>query len=593
MKVREDFLVARLSSADVTKERCAVLSSPQRCIEILQQGDTAWDVLVALCMHINGDLDDRQTSGVDWQAEVSGPVFDAIAETEFSRPTFVGEYGHHEVPFDADVSRHIHSRVAASLLTQGNQPELALQYLELANQILPPTTLVRLPRDLSWDFGERVRRPLQQLYERSGHYELALQLHRLRGRWGSPEQHYVVTEAYLDRWTAGLKDGATVREAKTLLDTIYSVLVDSDRVDEEIRDSLADCPRDTHQFWAWFYGRTAGLLKIEHPYLKDALLHELDASDWVDGWAAASILIEEHPEWMALRKVCMNLYWASDIEYKGARPWNARQPAHLSPSSDLYWAMRVGYCDAHIETGRGSAELSTAELGEQIEKLEQIVSSGGLRAIRSHQEVMQGITSMTRAIPTEETARDSLKGDVGEVMLDSLPSAIVEHLVTAWLARQQGRPNDARVAAVKAIEAVFTRLIKRRLQEVARRVQVRVTRPNGTHWSCSLERIGHIQLAEWAALLPDLVRGQGGNARLHDALFRGFPSIDWEMLGRCEPGLRDASNARGQAAHDADRESYDDAVMEADRLWSIAVGSPETPGLISKLCAALDGSQTQ
>lgn len=562
-------------------------------MEILQQGDTAWDVLVALCMHIDGYLDDRQTSGVDWHAEVSGPVFDAIAETEFSRPTFVGEYGHHEVPFDADVSRHIHSRVAASLLIQGNQPELALQYLELANQVLPPTTVVRLPRDLSWDFGERVRRPLQQLYEQSRHYELALQLHRLRGRWGSPEQHYAVTEVYLDRWTAGLKDGATVREAKTLLDTTYSVLVDSDRVDEEVRDSLADCPRDTRQFWAWFYGRTAGLLKIEHPYLKDALLRELDASDWVEGWAAASMLIEEHPDWMAHRKSCMNLYWSSDIEYKGARPWNARQPAHLSPSSDLYWAMRVGYCDAHVETGRGSAEPSTAELGEQLEKLEQIVSSGGLRAIRSHQEVMQGITSMTRAIPTEETARDSLKGDVGEVMLDSLPSAIVEHLVAAWLARQQGRPDDARVAAVKAIEAVFTRLIKRRLQEVAPRVHIRVTRPNGTHWSCSLERIGHIQLAEWAVLLPDLVKGQGGNARLRNGLSRGFPSIDWEMLGRCEPGLKDASNARGQAAHDADRESYDDAKMEADRLWSIAVGSPETPGLISKLCTALGESQTQ
>ena len=51
----------------------------------------------------------------------------------------------------------------------------------------------------------------------------------------------------------------------------------------------------------------------------------------------------------------------------------------------------------------------TADLGEQLEKLEQIVSSGGLRAIRSHEEVMQGFTSLMSAIPTEEAARASLR----------------------------------------------------------------------------------------------------------------------------------------------------------------------------------------
>ena len=368
-----------------------------------------------------------------------------------------------------------------------------------------------------------------------------------------------------------------MREAKAILDTTYSLLIDSDRVDDEVRDSLGDCPKDTRQFWAWFYGRTAGLLKIEHPYLEDALLHELDASDWVEGWAAASMLIEEHPDWMAYRRTCMKLYWASDIEYKGARPWNARQPAHLSPSSDLYWAMRVGYCEAHIETGRGSAEPSTADLGEQLEKLERIVSSGGLRQIRSHQEVMQGFTSLMRAIPTEEAARESLEGDIGQEMLGSLPAPIVDHLISGWLARLQGRPDDARLETVKSIEAVFTRLIKPRLREVVPEVQIHITRPNGTQWTCPLGRMGRIQLAEWSALLPDFALGQGENGKLRDAFSLAFPSIDWKLLGHCDAALRDAANARGQSAHDADRESYGLALVEADRLWSIAVGSLATP----------------
>ena len=277
---------ARLNSAGVAEPRCSFLSSPMRCLETLQYGDTARDALVALCMHMNEDLDDLQTSDIDWQAEACATVFDAVAETALSQPTFI-------------------------------------------------------------------------------------------------------------------KEGATIQEAKSLLDAMYSLLIDSDRVDEEVRDSLGDCRRDTRQFRAWFYGRTVGLLKIMPSYLEDALLNELDVSDWVGGWAAASMLVEQHPDWVMHRKTCMSLYWASDVEYKGARPWNVRQPAHLSPSSDLYWAMRVGYCDAHIETGWRAAESSSADLGEQLQKVEQIVSSGGIRHTRSHQEAMQGWASLLRAMPTE------------------------------------------------------------------------------------------------------------------------------------------------------------------------------------------------
>ena len=437
-------------------------------------------------------------------------------------------------------------------------------------------------------FVDRVRRPLQQLYEQSGNYELALQIHQLSGTWADPVEHYAVAESYLSQWMIGLKGSATVREARALLEATYSFLVDSERIDEETRDSLADCPRDTRQFWAWLCGKTIGILKIEHPNLRDALLHELDAADWVEGWPVASILVEEHPDWESYRRTCMTLYWVSDTEYKGARPWNARQPAHLSLSSDLYWAMRVGYCDAHLETGQGKVDIT-----EQMEDLKQVVSSSSLRAIRSQVEINQKLTSITRAIPSAEAARSTLAANLGNEMFDSLPAKTVEHLVAAWLARIQGRPDDARAATVKAIEAVFTRMIKPKLLEVAPRVEVYATRSNGSRWTYSLEQIGRLQLSDWAAILPDLVQRRGDNRRFRDALSRGFPEIDWELLARCEPALRDASSARGQSAHDPDREPYGHAKEEADKLWSIAVGSIATPGLISKLCAALGVGPSQ
>ena len=307
----------------------------------------------------------------------------------------------------------------------------------------------------------------------------------------------------------------------------------------------------------------------------------------MQGWAAASLLVEEHSDWMTYRSFCMILYRVSDTEYKGARPWNARQPPHLSPSSDLYWAMRVGYCDAHVESGLNLAKPSSTDLGEKLERIEEVVSSGSIRQIRAHKEVMDGLTSSMLAIPTVEAARKSLEADLGREMLDSLPAAIVEHLVAAWLARLQGRPQDARVATVKAIEAVFTRLVGPRLRYADSKLQIHITRQNGTQWTCPVGRLSRIQISEWSGLLPELAQGRGDNGNLREAFSQAFHSIDWKLLGRCEVLLRDAANARGQSAHDADRESYNIAVKEADRFWSIAVGSTATPGLIAKLSIAL------
>ena len=260
-KMREGLVASTLSSAGVAEQRCAFLSSRQHCLATLHQGDTSWDVLVALCLHIDRSIVGLEPSDIDWQAEASESVFNAVQETEWSRPTFIGEKVHRKVPFDADLSRHVHSRVAASQLTKDDQPRLALQFLESVNEILPPRTVVRLPRDLSWGFVDRVRRPLQELYEQNGNYELALQLHRLRRTWGNPVEHYAAAEFYLNQWISGLKGSVKVREAKSLLGTTYSLLVDAESVDQEVRDSLADCPRDTRQFWAWLYGKTIGLLQ--------------------------------------------------------------------------------------------------------------------------------------------------------------------------------------------------------------------------------------------------------------------------------------------------------------------------------------------
>ena len=364
-------------------------------------------------------------------------------------------------------------------------------------------------------------------------------------------------------------------------------LEEAEGVDEELKDSLSDCPKDTREFWAWCYGQMAGRLFIAHSYLKEAFLHEVRRSEWVEGWPVISLMVEEHVEWSEYRRTCMALYEVADVEYKGARPWNSPQPAHLSPESDLYWAMRVGFSDAHIEAAQGSAGPTPAEIGSKLDDLRQMVFASALRSMRSFQEVKRDVGSLGNAIPTAEGARNIVAGAVGEELLETLPAKTVQHLIEAWLAKQQGRPDDARVATAKAIEAIFTRLVKERLGKHVPDLKIKVTRPRGAPSIYSLGKIRYIHLGDWANILATLHRSDGPNSELGTAMVQSFPDVDLELLARCGPSLKEAARARGPSAHDSDSEGYDDRVSRAETLWSIAVGFPETPGVILRLCMAL------
>ena len=127
--------------------------------------------------------------------------------------------------------------------------------------------------------------------------------------------------------------------------------------------------------------------------------------------------------------------------------------------------MRVGYCDAHIEAVGDTDSPTLEAISAQLDDLRQIASASALRALRFQEEANHHFSDLRDVIPTVDTARDAIADAVGKEMLNVFPVSTVEHLVEAWLASRQGRPDDARVATVKAIEAVFKRLVRDKLTE--------------------------------------------------------------------------------------------------------------------------------
>ena len=588
LALRELTATHSLRMASVDDDRSGPLSSDKRCLEILQMGDTEWDVLMALCVHIALDEAEYEPSGIDWSDEAYSPVLQAVWDTANTPPALPDDDPHQTIPFDPQISRYFHARVAVGLLMRIDEPSMALRYLEEAYELLPPQTQCRLSADIEWYGARRVRPLLQRLYEGFGDYERALHMLRMTGSWSTSTDQYALSEAYLARWTLQLTESAPVSTVRRLLDTVHSFILNADQVDDQYRESLADCPRDTREFWAWFYGKIVGWFHINHPHLNHALRHELTGLDWVQGWPAVTLLAEPAGNWSDHRETCMFLYEAADLEYKGSRPWNSRQPAHLSPDSDLYWAMRVGYCDAHIEAARDTDSPTLEAISAQLDDLRQIASASALRALRFQEEANYRFSDLRGAIPTVDTARDAIADAVGKEMLNVFPVSAVEHLIEAWLASRQGRPDDARVATIKAIEAVFKRLVRDKLTEHSPDLRIPFPGRKNRRRSLTLGEIDHLQLSVWADILSSLGSQQDGdNAELAAALKLAFADVSFRSLGSCATTLRQSWQLRGAAAHDSVEESYDGVRDNTQLLWTITVGSQASPGLISRLCTAL------
>ena len=300
-----------------------------------------------------------------------------------------------------------------------------------------------------------------------------------------------------------------------------------------------------------------------------------------------SLLVEECKDWAKQRDMCRALYGAADVDYKGSRPYNAVQPAHLSPQSDLYWAMRIGYCDAHIDNNQGSERHSAQMIGEGLVDVRQMLSSIGLRSLRSLEGLRHDLQSLAGTMPTEGAVRLVLVETMGRENVDALPQESVQHLIEARLSRLQGRPDDARVATAKAVESIFTRMVRERLIQHDPDLRFQVRGPAGRMIWRSVKQLGRMQLREWATVLADLNDENGRYAALAQAFAVGFPAVDLKAVALCSGDLTKVSMARGQAAHDADRESYDVHADYADNLWDITVGNSISPGLLLRLCSAL------
>ena len=489
---------------------------------------------------------------------------------------------------------YVYSRIAMAMLSIEGSPENLIRIYEDVLEKVRPSSRI----DVSVWNRSLVREPLEDLYEQVGRFEDALNLSvssTSRQVWiRSNAENGEYTARRFIGWLRQLLESGAVAETKRFLDLIYVLLKNLEGIDQEEREELRDCAKDTRQHWAWFYGYALGKLLVERPSLRQTLLHELIADEWAEGWHAGSILVDiPRDSWSEYRLWALNLYDHADIEHRVGQYTNdytsrtnsgGRQPPHLSAQSDLYWAMRVGYADAHMESGEDKP-VGLLEIAKTLDQVRDTTSSSALRVLRIESEMDRHWQDITRGLPPTEEQRKEMLQQVLGIVYDVLPERTIQHLAKAldrWHAKD---PDGQRVAIGQGVESLFHEIINPEVRKVGEdRISLKV--PNrGSVGEYPMGRWDRISIYEWAQVF-ETIEDTRWNLPFGFALRRAYPALDLQALKHLHAELKQISKLRGNASHNSP-DSVEVKVNKASELWNIAVGGEESTGFLEKFCAAL------
>ena len=582
----QDMVSMYLSWAGIEEKRAVYLADHNNVVRDLADcSPDDWALVRAAGHHIAGseslDLEHNRWLGREILAafgrQTHHHLFHLVRETRSDRPVLRPDpqemFHHHRLT--AREATYYYSRTALALLVSRNDPDQAIELFEELSSIFDPHILILLPgSDHSlWPRQELDRLPI--LYERVERFEDALNVTPISfNHVGSKTSTCDVACRRLEGWLNQLSRSGGVSAVERCLDVIYGWLDGARDVDEEERSHVGECPTATRQFWAWYYGNALGRLVVARPSLRASLLDEIEAGAWDDCWHVAGVLFEAAPHsWDEYRERALKFYNASDIEspQQGPRPWNAAQPPHLSAQSDLYWAMRVGFADAHTGNAEDRAS-SLAGITDALERIETITSGTArhvLRAERNVDNLMEAVNN--RVMPNHEYWYGQLREALPD-LTGILPRPTAEHLIDAFRHRYAREWDYCKVSLCKSVESLFVRILVPGIQALPESSNLTIALPRGKRGprKRSSEEWDKISMSGWVQILRTATEGDI-NAPLRAFLPRAFSNIDLDSAINLHAALENIARLRGGAAHDAIM-ADDRRARDAEELWSLVMG---------------------
>ena len=482
-----------------------------------------------------------------------------------------------------------YSRAALAVLVSHSDPDRAIELFEELDSVLAPRIRFLLPGAEYSLYLERELERLPVLYERVGRFEDALSSTSASfTQFGQNAHSADVAIRRLDGWLNQLCQSGGVAEVERCLDVIYVWMDAASEVDDQERGHIGHCPTTTRQFWAWYYGNAVGRLLVARPSLRDSLLDEIEAGEWENCWHVAGVLFETPLDsWGEYRQRALKFYNASDIEHRreGPIPWGATQPPHLSAQSDLYWAIRVGFSDAHLEK-TGEASAPRAGITDSLEAIRTIQSSTALHVLRSEQ-ILEKLADdvQNRVMPSDEYWLGLLRERLPS-LLGILPFPTIEHLIGALRRKFAKDWDDCSIYLCKSAESLFHEVFVPRIRECqgSNALKLVVPRPRNSPLRYSSEKWNRIPLSGWAKIIETTTE-PGANTPLRLVLPQAFPDVDLDAVAKLHVDLATIAQLRGGSAH-ASADSNDQRSQNAEKLWELVVGG-KGQGFLAEFHAAL------
>ena len=600
LKAHQESVSMYLSWAGIEEERAVYLGDYNNVVrDLADLPSDDWDLVRAAMLHIARSEDLHlehnrwlgQEIFASFEKEARHPLYYLTLKTRRDRP--VPRFDPQEMfpnhRMTAREATYYYSRAALAVLVSKGNPDQAIELFEDLNSIFVPRIRYLLPRGDYSLYLERELDRLPVLYERIGRFEDALNFTPISfDHFGRNISSCDVAIRRLEGWLDQLSGSGGISAVERCLDMIYEWLNSAGDVDEEERDHVGECPTATRQFWAWYYGNALGRLLIARPSLRASLLDEIEAGEWENCWHVAGVLFETLPEsWDEYRQRALKFYNSSDIEYRrqGSMPLNATQPPHLSAQSDLYWAMRIGFADAHSQNA-GDRRVSLADIADSLERVETIASSTAQHVLRTERNTDNLLEDVKNRLPPNHEYWYGMLQKELPVLTSRLPRATIEYLIDALRHRFVKEWDYCKVSLCKSVESLFVRILVPGIQALPESGELTLALPRGKQppRRRSPEEWDEIPMSGWVHILRSATE-KDINSPLRSVLPRGFPSVDLDAVVNLNVELATIARLRSSSAHDS-RTADDRKAGDAEELWDLVVGS-NSGGFLARFCSAL------
>ena len=473
-------------------------------------------------------------------------------------------------------STYYYSRAALAVLVSNSDPGQAIELFEELDSIFAPRIRFYLPGSEHSLYLDRELDRLPVLYERVGRFEDALRFTSVSfTHFGWNVHPPDVAIRRLNGWLNQLSESSGIAEVERCLDMVYEWMDAASEVDDQERDHIGECPTATRQFWAWYYGQALGRLIVARPPLRASLLGEIEAGEWENCWHVAGVLFESPPDsWSEYRQRALKFYNSSDIEYRedGQMPGVTILPPHLSAQSDLYWAMRVGFADAH-STNVAERRVTLSGIADSLERIETITSSSAQHALRTERNTDDLLEVVKNRVPPNHEYWYGLLQEELPGLMSRLPRATADHLVDASRHRSAKEWDNCKVALCKSVESLFVRMLVPAIQALPESKGLTLALPRGKRSARkrSPEQWDDIPMSGWVQIFRTATDGDI-NSALRSILPQAFPFVDMDAVVNLNVKLEAIAQLRGGSAHDS-RIADDRKAGDAENLWDLVMGS--------------------